>query len=62
MKGLPLKKDAIDMKTVLFIALSSFMISNAEVSNLITINFNLDLNFIYAKLISISELDNSTEM
>ena len=62
MKGLPLKKDAIDMKTVLFIALSSFMISNAEVSNLTTINFNLDLNFIYAKLISISELDNSTEM
>ena len=62
MKGLPLNKDAIDMKTVLFIALSSFMISNAEVSNLITINFNLDLNFIYAKLISISELDNSSEM
>ena len=60
MKGLPLKKDAIDMKTVLFIALSSFMISNAEVSNSITINFNLDLNFIYVKFIS--ELDNSTEM
>lgn len=33
MKGLPLKKDAIDMKTILFIALSSFMISNAEVFN-----------------------------
>lgn len=60
MKGLPLKKDVIDMKTVLFIALSSFMISNAEVSNLITINFNLDLKFIYLKLIS--EFDDSTKM